>query len=238
MRWRLNGPEDEDLDWDAIVGGLHEDNVRRLRGRIFKASKDGDLAKVRNLQKMMLRSWSNTLVSVRQVTQRNAGRETAGIDGQVALTSRARMDLAVLVHRTARSFQPLPVRRVFIPKANAKSAPARDSRDHRPVHQARCRNALEPEWEARFAPRYGFRPGRSCQDAIASSTRRCKGRTRHTGVVPGRGPGGGIRPDRPRPTRHARHFPGREMIRDWLKAGVFERARGSRRPRREPLKAV
>src|SRR6266511_4716402 len=36
------------------------------------------------------------------------------------------------------------------------------------VHQARCRNALEPEWEARFAPRtYGFRPGRSCQDAIA-----------------------------------------------------------------------
>ena len=48
----------------------------------------------------MLRSWSNTLVSVRQVTQRNAGRRTAGIDGQVALTSRARAEMAVRVHQT------------------------------------------------------------------------------------------------------------------------------------------
>ncbi|HEX5541029.1 MAG TPA: reverse transcriptase N-terminal domain-containing protein [Micromonospora sp.] len=109
----VNGPEDEGLDWDTIVWPVHEENVRRLRCRIFKASKAGDLAMVRNLQKMMLRSWSNTLVSVRQVTQCNAGRATAGVDGQAGLTSRARMDLAVLVHRTARSFQPLPVRRVF-----------------------------------------------------------------------------------------------------------------------------
>ncbi|HEY5842417.1 MAG TPA: group II intron reverse transcriptase/maturase, partial [Mycobacterium sp.] len=36
-------------------------------------------------------------------------------------------------------------------------------------HQARVRNALEPEWEARFENRsYGFRPGRSCADAIES----------------------------------------------------------------------
>src|SRR6266545_2920089 len=110
----VNGPEDENLDWDAIVWPVHEELVRRLRCRIFKASKAGDLAAVRNLQKMMLRSWSNTLVSVRQVTQRNAGRGTAGVDGQAALTSPARMDLAVLVHRTVTSFQPLPVRRVFI----------------------------------------------------------------------------------------------------------------------------
>jgi RNA-directed DNA polymerase len=70
----VNGPEDDILDWNAINWPLHEDNVRRLRGRIFTAAKDGDWPKVRNLQKMMLRSWSNTLVSVRQVTQRNAGR--------------------------------------------------------------------------------------------------------------------------------------------------------------------
>ena len=35
----VNGPEDDDLDWDAIVWPLHEDNVRRLRRRIFKATK-------------------------------------------------------------------------------------------------------------------------------------------------------------------------------------------------------
>ncbi|MEH1127825.1 reverse transcriptase N-terminal domain-containing protein [Micromonospora sp. CPCC 206061] len=87
-----NGPEDEDLGWDTVAWPVHEGQVRRLRQRIFKASKVGDLAAVRNLQKMMLRSLSNTLVSVRQVTQLNAGRATAGVDGQAALTSRARME--------------------------------------------------------------------------------------------------------------------------------------------------
>src|SRR4051794_10044332 len=83
---QANGPEGVP-DWDAVNWQLHEGNVRRLRQRIFKAARDQDWAKVRSLQKMMLRSWSNTLVSVRQATQRNAGRRTAGVDGQVALTS-------------------------------------------------------------------------------------------------------------------------------------------------------
>ena len=88
------------------TGGLHEDNVRRLRQRIFTAARDGDLGTLRNLQKLMLRSWSNTLLSVRQATQRNAGRKTAGVDGEVALTSQARAELAVQVHRDARSWRP------------------------------------------------------------------------------------------------------------------------------------
>jgi RNA-directed DNA polymerase len=83
----VNGPEDVVLEWGAIDWRYHEDNVRRLRQRIFAATRQGDLATVRNLQKLMLRSWSNTLISVAQATQRNAGRKTAGIDGQVALTS-------------------------------------------------------------------------------------------------------------------------------------------------------
>ena len=82
----VNGPEDEAPDWDAIDWRAHEGRVRRLRRRIFKATQEQDWAKVRSLQKMLLRSWSNTLVSVRQVTQRNAGRMTAGVDGEIALT--------------------------------------------------------------------------------------------------------------------------------------------------------
>ena len=96
---RVNGPEDNLLDWDAIEWRTHEDNVRRLRQRIFKATRDGDLKRVRSLQKLMLRSWSNTLISVRQVTQRNAGRSTAGVDGTVVVTARGRMELAVRLHR-------------------------------------------------------------------------------------------------------------------------------------------
>ena len=106
-----NGPEDAVPGWEAFNWPAHEDNVRRLRQRIFKAVQDGDLARARNLQKLMLRSWSNTLVSVRRATQRNAGRKTAGIDGEVALTSTARGEVAVRVHQSISSWQPVAVRR-------------------------------------------------------------------------------------------------------------------------------
>jgi RNA-directed DNA polymerase len=115
----VNGPEDVVPEWEKVDWRHHEDNVRRLRQRIFKAAQEEDLAAVRNLQKLMLRSWSNTLVSVRQATQRNAGRKTAGIDGEVALTSPARMELAVRVHRDAASWQPRPVKRVYIVRREA-----------------------------------------------------------------------------------------------------------------------
>ena len=157
----VNGPEDRPrkqdapAGWDQIDWRACEGQVRRLRQRIFKAAQEQDWPKVRNLQKLMLRSRSNTLVSVRQVTQRNAGRKTAGIDGEVALTSETRAEVAVQVRQSITSWQPRAVRRVFIPKASnrAKLRPLGIPVILDRCHQARVRNALEPEWEARFEPR-------------------------------------------------------------------------------------
>src|SRR5260370_19379883 len=116
----VNGPDglcsfDGD-GWDRVTGRREEEQVRRLRGRIFKAVQDGDWPTARNVQKLMLRSWANTLCSVRQVTQRNTGRRTAGIDGLVALTSQARAEMAVQVHATIGSPRPSPPPRQQIPK--------------------------------------------------------------------------------------------------------------------------
>src|SRR5260221_2485494 len=186
----VNGPEglprfDGDA-WDHVDWRRHEEQVRRLRGRIFKAVQDGDWPLARTLQKLMLRSWSNTLISARQVTQRNTGRRTAGIDGLVALTSQARAEVAVQVHATIGSHQPSPVRRVYIAKASDKTKmrplgiPVLTDR----CHQARVKHALEPEWEARFEPRsYGFRPGRGCHDAIASLFITLHGKSRRGWVI-------------------------------------------------------
>jgi len=108
----VNGPEDL-TEWEAINWADQEEQIQRLRQRVFKAAQAADRKKVRNLQKLMLRSRANTLVSVRRVTQRNTGRHTAGIDGQVALTPEARLDLANLLHHVGPG-QALPVRRVYI----------------------------------------------------------------------------------------------------------------------------
>ena len=119
----VSGPEDETLDWRRVDWRRAERNVRRLRQRIFTASKAGDLQRVRRLQALMLRSRSNTLVSVRRVTERNAGRLTAGVDGEVALTPKAKTELVRRVQDSREPFKALPVRRVFIPKPGGKKRP-------------------------------------------------------------------------------------------------------------------
>jgi RNA-directed DNA polymerase len=215
------------LDWDAIDWRVHEQNVARLRRRIFTATREQDWTKVRSLQKMMLRSWSNTLLCVRQVTQRNTGRRTAGIDGEVALSSPERAAVAVRVHRSRASWDPVPVRRVYIPKANGRQRPLGIPVIMDRCHQARVRNALEPEWEARFEPRsYGFRPGRSCADAIGALYCTLRGQARRVWILDADLSAAFDRINHSRLLDALGSFPGRGMIERWLTAGVIEAGKG------------
>jgi RNA-directed DNA polymerase len=95
-------------------------------------------------------------------------------------------------------------------------------------HQARVRNALEPEWEARFEPRsYGFRPGRGCHDAIEAIFAVCKGRRpQRAWVLDADLAAAFDKIDHSRLLAALGSFPARDMIRDWLKAGAFEAGKG------------
>jgi RNA-directed DNA polymerase len=232
----VNGPKDRPpkqdaaAEWDQIDWRAQEGQVRRLRQRIFKAAQEQDWPKVRSLQKLMLRSQANTLVSVRQVTQRNTGRKTAGIDGEVALTPEARTQMAVRVHQSIPSWNPRAVRRVHIPKASnrAKLRPLGIPVIMDRCHQARVRNALEPEWEARFEPRsYGFRPGRGCHDAIAAIYNTCAGpRVKRVWALDADLAAAFDRIDHDHLLASIGSFPARDMIAGWLKAGVIETGKG------------
>src|SRR5947199_7043903 len=116
-----NGTEKQ-TNWNAIDWRKANRTVRNLRQRIFRAAQEGNLNKVRSLQKLMLKSYSNRLVSVRRVTQVNAGKKTPGMDGMVVTSPAARGKLVdALAQYTA--WKAKPARRVYIPKANNKLRP-------------------------------------------------------------------------------------------------------------------
>src|SRR3954453_8140673 len=154
------------MTWSSVDWTATEAVVQHLRDRIFRAAKAGDGARVKNLQKLLVRSRSAKLLAIRQVTQRNAGRNTPGIDGVVCSTPEDRVTL-LENGLDLRGYKPQPVRRIYIPKANGKMRPLGITTLTDRVMQAVVKLALEPEWETRFeANSYGFRPGRCTMDVI------------------------------------------------------------------------
>jgi RNA-directed DNA polymerase len=241
----VNGPEDDVVgwdarDWDAVDWCRVEDDVRRLRQRIFTATRAGDLKRVRNLQKLVLRSRANALLSVRRVTEVNAGRKTAGVDGRVVLTAEGKADLAAWVQYDTHAWQPRPVKRVYIPKANGKQRglgiPVIADR----ALQALTVNALEPEWEARFESRsYGFRPGRGCQDAMQAIFVTARGATcKRQWVLDADLAAAFDQIDHSRLLDQLGTFPARGTISAWLTAGVMDRGRFAPTERGSPQGGV
>src|SRR5260370_35700944 len=179
---RANGPEVR-TDWTAGNGRKAGRVVRNLRRRIFRAAPANDRRRVGSLQKLMLRSYAPILMRVRRVTQVNAGKNTPGVDKVVVKTATARGRLV----DPLTTFQPCrakPVLRGYIPKRNGKLRPRGIPTVRDRCLPAAVKNALEPYGESQFeGSRYGFRPGRSCQDAIANVYRLARPPQRKKGVV-------------------------------------------------------
>ncbi|HLI75586.1 MAG TPA: reverse transcriptase N-terminal domain-containing protein [Acidobacteriaceae bacterium] len=150
----------QDIPWPQV-----EANVHALQRRIYRAEQRGQRRKVKSLQRLLLRSTSAKLLAVRRVTQDNQGKKTPGVDGIACLEPQERCRLVETLNLEQKA---QPVRRVWIPKPGTEEKrplgiPTMADR----AAQALVKLALEPQWEARFEPNsYGFRPGRSCHDAI------------------------------------------------------------------------
>lgn len=153
------------LTWDQIIWSISYEKVRRIQKRIFKASKSGDIKRMWFLQKLLLRNPHAKLVAVHTVTTLNKGRKTAGIDKQIVTSSEEKLKLAETLRLNGKANI---VKRLWIPKpGKTEKRPLGIPTIQDRAKQALCKLALEPEWEAKFEPNsYGFRPGRSAQDAI------------------------------------------------------------------------
>ncbi len=159
--------------WNTLPWRKLEQHCFRIQKRIYRAKQSGSKRKVEKLQKLLMKSEAARLLAVRRVTQDNQGKKTAGVDGIKSVPPKERFVMAQHLHpkHWKHHKRPLPVRRIWIPKPG-------NLNERRPLgipvmmersKQALVKLALEPAWEAVFESHsYGFRPGRSCHDAIGA----------------------------------------------------------------------
>ena len=153
-----------DETWDQINWDQVTDEVTRLQVRIAKATQAGRWNKVQALQRLLTRSRSGKLLAVKRVTE-NKGKRTAGVDGAIWATPMSKLKASQSL--THRGYQPLPLRRVYIPKSNGKKRPLGIPSMFDRAMQALWLLALNPVAETTADPNsYGFRPRRSTADAI------------------------------------------------------------------------
>ena len=153
-------------DWRYIDWGKLQKILFRLQRRIFKAVREGDKARARRLQKLVLSSYAARMLAIRQVTQLNQGKKTAGIDGKKSLTFRERFQLEKTLKKHIKDWQHQGLREIPIPKKDGSKRLLKIPTIADRAWQCLLKYALEPAHEATFHARsYGFRPGRSTHDA-------------------------------------------------------------------------
>ncbi|HAT2828670.1 group II intron reverse transcriptase/maturase [Klebsiella oxytoca] len=157
-------PSHQRMEWHDINWAKCHREVRRLQTRIVKATKEGRYGKVRCLQHLLTHSFSGKALAVRRVTE-NQGRNTPGVDRTLWTTPEAKSQAIQSIKQ--RGYQPQPLRRVYIPKANGKTRPLGIPTLKDRAMQALYMSALLPTAETTADRRsYGFRPDRSTADAI------------------------------------------------------------------------
>jgi len=153
-----------EVSWHQIDWYKANQHVRRVQLYIAKATREGKMRKVKSLQRLLTHSFHAKALAVKRVTE-NRGKATPGVDGQTWSTPEDKFKAISSLKR--KGYKPLPLRRIYIPKSNGKKRPLGIPTMKDRAMQALYKLALEPVAETLAdGNSYGFRPDRSCADAI------------------------------------------------------------------------
>lgn len=167
--------------WKELPWKKFRVNLFKLQRRVYKAVQVKDMRKARSLQKLILKSKSARLLAIRQVTQLNAGKKTAGIDGKKSLTFEERFILEKTLAKHYINWKHSGLREIPIPKKDGTMRMLKVPIIADRAWQCLAKYALEPAHEATFHARsYGFRTGRSAHDAQIYLFRNLN--SRHNGI--------------------------------------------------------
>ena len=152
--------------WKSFKWKKFQKTLFRLQKRVYKAVSVGNKRLARSLQKLILKSQSARLLAIRQVTQLNAGKKTAGIDGKASLSFEERLTLAPELNTNHTNWKHQGLREIPIPKKDGTTRMLKVPTMADRAWQCLAKYALAPAHEATFHERsYGFRTGRSAHNA-------------------------------------------------------------------------
>ena len=155
------------IAWNDINWTLVQNRISRQQRRVYKASAEGNRAKVHAIQRRIIISLDAKLLAVRYVTTENKGLSTVGVNKVKLISQKKNIELA---YRLKLDGKPSPIRNIRKTSSSefgkSISQPLSILTIEEQAKQMLAKLALEPEWEAIFeANSYGFRPGKSCYDA-------------------------------------------------------------------------
>ena len=144
--------------------------VLRTQRRLDKAVAEDNRTNIRYFSYLLgKRSKAVKVLAVHRICKLNEGRHTAGVDGYAISEDKedANQQMISLLNEINVESKPKSIRRVLIPKPNGKKRPLGIPTIKDRINQEIIKTATEPICEFHFLPcSYGFRPKRSCHDAM------------------------------------------------------------------------
>ena len=154
--------------WKEISWKSMEKTLSILQYRIYKATKNNDVARVKQLQRLLIYSKASKFLAVKKVTQLNTGKRTPDRNTTTVISAKKLLEIvnSIRVHSSKKDDT---FREINTYRSIKDMEPPEIYNLKNKALQYILKYALEPMYEAKASiGSYGCRPGKNAHDAQCS----------------------------------------------------------------------